>query len=408
MSAFPNRPISRRMLALVLTAGLALPASARAEDGKLTIGLILPMSGTYADVGQQYQKGIEVFQALHGKSVAGLNVETITRDDQGPGSGDLARRLTQELIARDKADVILGYSFTPNAMSAASLLTQAKKPAVIINAATSVITEKSPYFVRVSFTTPQFAAVLGSWAAKSGIKTVYTIVSDYAPGIDAETWFKKTFTAGGGTIIGSARTAVSEMEYAPYLQRAAEAKPDAVFSFNPGGDVAVAFMKQAKERGLTASGIKLLVTGDLVEDNELPLMGDAIDGVISAGHYQIGLDNPANIAFVKKYKELYGADAIPNFRTVQGYDGMALIYAAAEKAKSTDGDALLAAMKGQKLDSPRGPVMIDPETRDIVQNIYIRKGEKKDGQWQNVAIETIPDVKDPAKEAAKEAAPAAK
>lgn len=387
----------------ILAAGALLAfagagGTAHAADGKLTIGVVLPLSGAFANEGEQYQNGIKTYLALHGDRVGNLKVEVVTRDDQGPGSGDLSRRLTQELIVREKADVILGYSFTPNAMSSATLLTEAKKPAVIVNAATSVITERSPYFVRVSFTLPQIAATLGAWAAKNSIKTAYTIVSDYAPGIDAETWFKKAFTEGGGTVIGGVRTGIADMEYAPHLQRAVETKPDAIFVFNPGGDVAVAFMKEAEKRGIQKSGIKLVVTGDVVEDQSVPLFGEAIEGVVSAMHYQVGLDNPENAAFVKKYKELFGASAIPNMRGVQGYDGMVLIAKAVERAGGKlDADSLMAAFKGLTIQSPRGHVTIDPETRDVVQNIYIRRGAKKGGEWQNVEFETVKDVKDPAK-----------
>jgi branched-chain amino acid transport system substrate-binding protein len=283
-------------------------------------------------------------------------------------------------------------------MSSATLLTEAKRPGVIVNAATSVITEKSPYFVRVSFTLPQLAATLGTWAAKNNIKTAYTIVSDYAPGIDAETWFKKAFEMGGGKVIGDARTPVTAMEYSPFLQRAMEAKPDAVFAFNPGGDVSIAFMKAAKERGLVKSGIKLLVTGDVVDDNALPAMGDAVEGVISSLHYQVELDNKANAEFLKGYREMFGANAIPSYRAVQGYDAMALIYKAVEKTRGNlDGATLMEAFKGQKLDSPRGPMEIDPATRDVVDNIYIRKAEIKNGAWHNVAFDKLEAVKDPAK-----------
>jgi branched-chain amino acid transport system substrate-binding protein len=278
------------------------------------------------------------------------------------------------------------------------LLTEAKTPAIIVNAATSIITEKSPYFSRVSFTLPQIASSLGKWAAQNNIKTAYTIVSDYAPGIDAETWFTKLFEAGGGKVLGSVRTPVAAMEYSPFLQRAMEAKPDAIFAFNPGGDVAVAFMKATKERDVAKSGIKLLVTGDVVDDNLLPAMGDSVEGVISALHYQVELDNPANAKFLKGFREMFGANAVPSYRTVQGYDGMALIYQALEKTGGkTDADSLMAAIKGAKIDSPRGPIQIDPQTRDIIENIYIRRGEQKDGKWINAAFETFQAVKDPAK-----------
>ncbi len=394
--------ISRRHLLAAGAATAALAASpVRAANGQLTIGCLLSLSGTYANQGVQYQNGIKTFQALHGTTVAGLPVKLVYRDDQGPASGDLSRRLTQELIVREKADVILGYCFTPNALSSASLLTEAKVPGVIINAATSVITEKSAYFVRVSFTLPQVSYVLGKYAAEHGVKTVYSIVSDYGPGLDAETWFQKGFESGGGKVIGSVRTPVSAMEYAPFLQRAMEAKPDAVFSFDPGGDVAVAFMKEAKKRGLAEAGIKLLVTGDLVEDDNLPLFGDAVKDVVSAHIYQTGLKNPTNQAFLAKYKELFGAEAIPNFRTLQGYDGMALIYQAVAATKGdVSSAALMAAFKGATVDSPRGKFTIDPQTRDIVETVYVRDGRQVDGKWQNVEIAAYPDVKDPAKDPA--------
>jgi len=386
----------RLLLAGAVLAVLTAPAAA--ADGKLTIGLVLPLSGAFADQGQHYENGIKLYQKINGSKVAGLTVETVVRDDQGPGSGDLSRRLTQELIVRNKADLIIGYSFTPNAMAAAGLLTEAKKPAVIVNAATSILTEKSPYFVRVSFTLPQLAASLGRWAASQGIKTAYTIVSDYAPGIDAETWFKQSFESRGGKIVGSSRTPVAEMEYGPFLQRAMEAKPEAVFAFNPGGDVSIAFMKATRERGLVKSGIRLLVTGDVVDESLLPAMGDAVDGVISSFHYQVDLDNPANALFLKEYHAMFGANAAPSARVLQGYDAMALVYKAVEKTGGNlDPSVLMEAFKGLKLDSPRGPLMIDPATRDVVENIYIRKGGQKDGVWRNIAIDTLPDVKDPAK-----------
>lgn len=390
---------TRRHFGLGVAATLAATRARAATQ--LTIGVVLPLSGAFANEGTQYENGIRLYQAMHGVTAAGLPVRLVVRDDQGPGSGDLSRRLTQELILREKADIMLGYCFTPNAMATASLLTEAKKPGVIINAATSVITERSPYFVRVSFTTVQMSYVLGEYAAQQGVKTAYTIVSDYGPGIDAETWFTKAFTKFGGKVIGAARTAVSEMEYAPHLQRAMEAKPESIFSFAPGGDVAVAFMKEAKRRGVTEAGIKLLVTGDVVEDNSLPLFGDAVKGVISVANYQVGLDNPKNRAFIAKYKELYGKDAIPNMRAVAGYDGMALIHQAVE---ATKGDlaaaALMKAMIGATVDSPRGRFTIDPETRDIDQTMYVREGRLVEGHWQNAQIAAYPNVKDPAKDPA--------
>ncbi|MBP0495621.1 ABC transporter substrate-binding protein [Roseomonas indoligenes] len=390
----------RRSVLLGAAAAAAAPLArpAIAQERKLVVGVVLPLSGTFADQGRNNEDGIKVFQKIHGNKVGNITVETVTRDDQGPGSGDLSRRMTQELIQRSRAEIILGYSFTPNALSAASLLTEAKKPGIIINAATSVITERSPYFARVSMTLPQLAASLGTWAAKNGVKTVYTIVSDYGPGLDAETWFTKAFEAGGGKVIGGARTPVAGMEYSPFLQRAVEARPDGLFSFSPGGDVSVAFMKQTKERNIVGSGIKLMVTGDVVDDNLVPAMGDALDGVVSALHYQVELDNPENKRFLEAFREMSGPNAMPSYRTVQAYDGMALIYHALQQTGGkTDADSIMNAIKGARLNSPRGPILIDPATRDIVQNVYIRRGQRKDGRWANIAFETIEGVKDPAK-----------
>lgn len=381
-------------------ASLVLPnRPARAAGKTLTIGVVLPMSGFYANQGALYENGMKVFQALRGTEVAGMPVKLVVRDDQGPNSGDLSRRLTQELVVRDKADVVVGYSFTPNAMAAASLLTEAKKMGVIVNAATSIITEKSPDFVRVSFTTPQVSYYLGKYVAEKGLKKVFTIASDYAPGIDSETWFIKAMKAGGGSIVGGVRTPVTETEYAPYLQKAIEAKPDAIFAFNPGGDVAVAFLKAVKQSGLQNSGIKLTVTGDVLEDDALALLGENAEGAISTMHWQYGLKNKLNQEFIAKFKEIAGASAVPNFRAVQGYDGLNAIYYAVEKTKGDlSTPALLQALAGASIESPRGTFQIDAKTRDIIQTMYVREARQVDGMWQNVEIASYPMVGDPAKD----------
>ncbi|ROR23077.1 branched-chain amino acid transport system substrate-binding protein [Comamonas sp. BIGb0124] len=380
---------------IALAAWVSATIPAHAAD-KLVVGTILPLSGAFADQGSHYETGMRLYQQVHGSQVAGRDIQIVTRDDQGPGSGDLARRLTQELIARDKAEIIAGYSFTPNAMVAANVLSQAKTPGIVINAMTSVITEKSPYFTRVSATMPMVTYTLGKWATENGIKSAYLIVSDYAPGIDAETWFINGFEAGGGKILGKDRTPLTAMEYGPYLQRAIEAKPDAVFAFNPGGDVSIAFMKQAGVR-LDGTGIKLMVTGDVVDDNLLGAMGTAVKDVISAWHYQADLDNAANQAFIQAFKAKYGAKAVPSYRVVQGYDAMEMIYRTLEKTKGKTGDAFMEAVKGSEFSSPRGTFSIDPQTRDIIENIYIRRGVLAAGAAMNKRIATIQAVKDPSK-----------
>lgn len=389
-----RRQILRTGAALSLSVGVVGLARAQA-GGELVVGTILPLSGVFADQGGHYESGMRLYQQLKGNTVAGRTIKIVTKDDQGPGSGDLSRRLTQELITRDKAELIVGYSFTPNAMAAATVLTQAKTPGVVINAMTSSVITKSPYFTRVSGTMPMVAHTLGQWAAKQGNKTAYTIVSDYAPGLDGETWFAKGFEAAGGKILGHDRTPLSAMEYGPFLQRAIEAKPDVLFAFNPGGDVSIAFVKQAGAR-LKGTGIKLMVTGDVVDDSMLPAMGAAADGIISAWFYQTDTDNPANAAFLKAYKARFGADKEPSARVMQGYDAMALIYKTLEKTGGKTGDDFMKAVRGMHLDSARGPVTIDPQTRDIVENIYIRRTEMVQGAPVNKRIATIEAVKDPA------------
>ena len=383
--------------ALALSAGaLGLPTVPAHAATDVVVGVILPLSGTFADQGSHYETGMRLYQEINGSQVGGRAIKLVVKDDQGPGSGDLARRLTQELITRDKAELIVGYSFTPNAMAAASILTQAKTPAIIVNAMTSVLTEKSPYYTRISGTMPMVAYTQGQWAAAQGKKTAYVIVSDYAPGLDAETWFIKGFEAGGGKVIGKDRTPLSSMEYGPYLQRAIESKPEIVFGFNPGGDVSIAFIKQASAR-LKNAGIQLMVTGDVVDDNLLPAMGDAAEGVISAWHYQAELDNPANKIFLKAFQAKHGAGKLPSYRVMQGYDAMAMLHKALAKTGGKTGDAFMEAVKGIQIDSPRGPISIDPATREIVENIYIRRGVMANGVVVNKTIATIEAVKDPAK-----------
>jgi len=389
--------VSLTLLLATSVPTLSTPSDVQAQTAeKLVVGVLLPLSGTFADQGAHYEAGIRLYQELHGTEVAGRSIQLVLRDDQGPGSGDLARRLTQELIARNKAQIILGYSFTPNAMVSASLVTQAQTPAIVVNAMTSTITERSSWFVRVSATMPQVTYTLGKWATENGIKTVWSIVSDYAPGIDAETWFVKGFEAGGGKVLGKDRTPLATMEYGPYLQRAIQAQPDAVFAFNPGGDVSIAFMKQAGFR-LQDTGIKLMVTGDVVDDSLLDAMGKAVQGVISAWHYQIALNNPENRTFLTAYRRKYGIDATPSYRVMQGFDAMHVIYQTLLKTQGKTGQAFMKEIKGSQFSSPRGPFSIDAQTGEIVENIYIQRGEYANGKPSNTLIATVPAVKDPSK-----------
>jgi branched-chain amino acid transport system substrate-binding protein len=363
------------------------------------VGVINTYTGPLAAAGDQMERGIDLYMKQHQKDLpSGINIELVKRDDTGPNP-EVAKRLAQELITRDKVQLLTGVIWTPNALSVAPLLTEAKVPLVIMNAGTSMITTKSPYIARFSFTLWQSSYPLGTWAAKNGLKNVYTLVSDYGPGIDAETAFTKSFTDGGGKIVGSVRMPVQAPDFVPFLQRAKDAKPDAVFCFVPAAKAATAFMKAFDDLGLRTAGIKLIGPGDITTDEELPGMGDVAIGTITMHHYSAAGDRPANKAFVAAYKAAYGAKDEPSFLAADSYDGMAAIFHVVIAQKGNiDPDKTMELLKGWKYDSPRGPIMIDPETRDIVQNEYLRRVDKVNGQLQNTEIETIPMVKDPWKE----------
>jgi len=381
-----------------LAAALAAAGAARADDNQVTVGLILPMTGPFASTGKQERAAVELYMHEHGDTVAGKKINLIVKDDTG--APDVTKRLAEELIGNDHAKVLIGFGLTPLALSTAQVATAAKVPEVVTAAATAMITEKSPYIVRTSFTLPQASAPMADWSLKNGIKKVVTLVTDYGPGIDAEKWFADTFEKGGGTVKEKIRVPLKNPDFAPFLERVKDDKPDAVFVFVPSGQGA-AFMKEFVEQGLDKAGVKLIGTGDVTDDDLLPQMGDATLGAVTTHHYSAAHDSPENKAFVAAFEKANGGMR-PNFMAVGGYDGMALIYQALEKTKGdASGDALIAAMKGMSWTSPRGPVSIDPETRDIVQNIYVRKVEKKDGALYNVEFATIPDVKDPYKAAKK-------
>ena len=381
---------------MTLAAGV-LAASAAAQAKDLAIGLVMPMSGPFAAHGKQIKHGIDLYLAEHDNMLGGRKVKLIVKDDTGIAPA-VAKRLAQELVIKDKVDILAGFTLTPNAFSVAPLATEAKVPMVVLNAATSSITEKSPNIVRVSMTLPQDTAPMAQWAHANGIKKVYTLVADYGPGHDAEQQFKKTFTSLGGQIVGEVRTPVNTPDYAPFLQRIKDAKPDAVFLFVPNGEPGVALAKGYTERGLAAAGIKALATGDVTDEDMLDAMGDAAIGMITSFHYSAAHDSPENKAFTTAYAKAFPKDRA-NFVSVAGYDGMHLIDMALAKTKGdASADAFMAAAKGMKWTSPRGPISIDPATRDIVQNIYIRKTERVDGKLQNVEFDQVDNFKDPGKQ----------
>jgi branched-chain amino acid transport system substrate-binding protein len=389
-----------RVLAIAAAAALAaLPFGAVAQDNTIKVGVIAAFSGPFAAYGEQIEGGMKAYMKQHGDTVAGKKVELITRDTKGPAP-EVAKRLAQELITRDHVQFLAGFGLTPNAMAVAPVVSEAKVPMVISNAATSSITTKSPYITRVSMTIPQIAEPLAQWALKNGIKQVYTAVADYGPGIDAETQFTKTFKAGGGQIVGSVRTPLQNPDFSAAIQRIKDAKPQAVFVFLPAGEQGIAFMKGFNERGLAAAGIKLIATGDITDDHVLQAMGDPTLGMITAFHYSAAHKSPENEAFMKAYKAANDSKiGDPNFMAAAGYDTMHVIYEVAKKLNGNiDGDKAMAAIKGMKWMSPRGPVEIDPQTRDIDQTVYIRKVEKVGGKLENVEFDKIPNVKDPGKQ----------
>ena len=376
---------------------LALGAGSAAAQGTVKIGVIAEFTGPFADYGTQIYNGMKTYIKLNGDTFGGKKVEFVVKDTTG-ASPELAKRLAQDAVTLDKVDILAGFGLTPNALATAPVATEAKKPMVVMNAATSVITKQSPYVVRLSHTLPQDTMPMAQWALKNGIKRVFVLVSDYGPGKDAEAQFVKTFTAGGGEIVGSVRTPLANPEFAPFIQRAKDSNPQAIFVFLPPGSQTIAFIKGYEERGLKQAGIKIIATGDLTDDGVLEAMGDSTIGLITTFHYSFAHDSPENKAFIKAYAETNGTKLRPNFMAAGGYDGMAAIAEALKKTKgSTDPEALMAAFKGLKLNSPRGAIMIDPETRDIVQTVYVRRVEKVNGQLVNVEFDRFPDVKDPGK-----------
>jgi branched-chain amino acid transport system substrate-binding protein len=384
------------MIRVAVAAALLVAGTlASAQDKVFKIGLILPMTGQQANVGREIEDAVRLFMAQNGDTVAGRKIQIILKDDTT--QPDVTRRLAQELVVNDKVDVLAGFGITPSALAAAPIATQSKTPQVVMSAATSMITQASPYIVRTSFTLPQVSVSLADWAAKNGIKKVVTLVSDYGPGLDAEKFFKERLTLSGGQVTEALRVPLRNPDFAPFLQKVRDLKPDALFVFVPAGSGA-AVMKQFLERGLDKAGIKLIATGDVTDDEQLNEMGDGALGVVTSHHYSAAHPSAANRKFVDAFEKA-NKGLRPNFMAVGGYDGMRVIYEALKKTQGKGGgDALLAAMKGQVFESPRGPVYIDAQTRDIVQNVYLRKVEKKDGQLYNVEFAVIKDVKDPGKE----------
>lgn len=379
--------------AAAVTALAASLGMAWAQDNTFKIGLLLPLSGPFASTGKQLESAARLYIAQNGDTVSGKKVQLIVKDDTGVA--DVSKRLAQELVVNDKVNVLAGFGLTPLAMASATIATQSKTPMVVMAAATSSITEASPYIVRSSFTVPQVVTILADWAIKNDIRKVVTLVTDYAPGVDSETWFNQRFVAQGGVVVESLRVPLRSPDFAPFLQKVRDAKPDALFTFVPAG-VGTALMKQFAERGMDKAGIRVIAEGSVTDDDILDGMGDVALGVVTAHHYSAAHNSALNKRFVEAFGKANGG-LRPNFMAVGAYDGMRVIYEAAKATQGGTGETLLQAMKGQSFESPRGPVTIDPQTRDVVHNIYVRKVEKVGGQLWNTEVQTFTAVKDPAK-----------
>jgi branched-chain amino acid transport system substrate-binding protein len=388
--------ISRTQFFRLLAAATALaiaPGPAAAQE-TVKIGFSVPLTGAFSENGKQMVAAIKIFTEQRGSVVAGRKIEVIVRDDGGVA--DQAKRIAQEFVVQSKVAVLAGYNPTPVALAVAPLSAEAKIPQIVVGSSASVTTTRSPYIVRTFSTQAQITVPMADWMLKNGIKRVVTFVSDYAPGLETEKAFIEAFKAGGGEIVESVRVPLQALDFSPFLQRARDARPEAIFAWVPGG-LAGSFVRQYAERGLQSSGIRLIGTGDITDDDILNQLGEPMLGITTALQYSAAHESEKNKAFVAGFERV-GGGMRPDHVGVAVYDAMHLIYAALEKTGgNADGDALLAAMKGMAWESPRGPIAIDPETRDIVQDIYIRRVERRNGQLYNIEFDKYPAVKDPFK-----------
>jgi len=388
-----------KLLAALL---VAVASAAGAAEDTVKIGLILPMTGPFASTGRQVEAGVRLYVQQNGATAAGRKVEIVLRDDGGVAEN--SKRIAQELLVRDKIDILAGFGLTPIALAVAPLATETKTPMIVMAAGTAIVTERSPYIVRTSFAQAQSVVVIADWAAKQGLRKAVSVVSDFAPGYDSETYFKERFTQAGGEVTAAVRVPLLNPDFAPYLQRVRDASPQGLYVFVPAGQAA-AFMRQFRERGLDQSGIRLFGAGDITDDDVLNQMGDTMLGTVTAYYYSAAHPTPKNKAFVDGVRQANNGMRA-NFFAVAGYDGMHVVYAAlAKTGGKTEGDGFIAAAKGMTWESPRGPMTIDAETRDVVHDIYLRKVEKVNGELWNVEFAAVAQVKDPVKAARKVTAP---
>jgi branched-chain amino acid transport system substrate-binding protein len=387
----------KRVALAALISTLVVTAAFRSDaEETIKIGIIAAYSGQFADTAQQIDNGIRLYMKEHGDTVAGRKIEIIRRDSGGPNP-DVSKRLAQELVVRDKVDILAGFTTSPEALAAADVSAASQKLMVSMNGTASVLTTKSPYVVRTSFTLPQVAQALGLWAAtKGGIKKAYTMVTDFGPGIDGEQYFQRGFKQAGGEIVGSVRTPLANPDFSPFVQRIKDANPESIFVFVPGGSQPAALGKAFADRGVDPNKVKIMSSGEAVDETAIKSLGELAIGRLSAQHYDFNHQSSKNQAFVKAYNAEFKRN--PDFFSVGGYDGMHLIYEALKKTGGkADGESLAKAAKGMQWESPRGPMLIDPDTGDVVQTVYIRRVEKVGDKIVNVDIDKVENVKDPVK-----------
>lgn len=383
----------------------ALTLSVGAASGQeVKVGIVLPFTGVNAEFAQQMERGVELYLKLNADKVKPYKITLIKRDSKNPGGAD-AKIAVQELLTQDKVDALGGFLYSPNAIASAPLVTAGKKLAVVMNAGTAFITNLSPYYVRTGFSMWHAGYAMGQAAAKFlHAKTAVVAYTDFPPGKDSLDAFKKGFEDNGGKVIDAipAGGAGTVPDFTPFLQRAKDQKPDVLFVFVPGGDHTPAVVKAYNALGMRAAGIKLIGPGDITQDNKLQAMGEDAVGIITIHHYNADLDNPENKRFVAAWKKDFGEDSTPDFSSVGGYDGMAAIVHAVQATKGKmNGDAAVKSLLGWKFDSPRGPIQIDPKTRDIIMNEYLVEVVKgADGKLHLKKIGQIDQVKDKCKELA--------
>jgi branched-chain amino acid transport system substrate-binding protein len=368
------------------------PAYAQ-EGGTIKIGVIAALTGPFVQLGKPFEEGIKTYMRQYGDKVAGKKIEIVYRDDGG-SNVELSKRAAQELIGREKVSFLIGFSLTPSALAVAPVATQGKVPMIVMNAVTTGITAKSPYMLRTSMTMQQMTEPFGDWTAKNKIGKVYSLVTDYSTGIDAEARFTKGFTEGGGKIVGSARVPLANPDYSPFVQRIKDQKPEAVFFFAPGVEDGLGMLKAYSDKGLDKAGIKFLGVGDMTSDNPtLEALGDRALGAVTVLNYSTALDNEANKSLLKAYAVANPNRPAPTFVHVVAYDTMGMIYETIRRLNGkVTGDAAVKTLSGMKWNSPRGPISIDPKTRDIVQNMYIREVRKVNGKLVNEPIGVLKDL----------------